>query len=53
MLPPESTTTAGVSNAVGSVEHRRDRGGAGRLDDQLGALEQQQQRPGQRLLARP
>ena len=36
--------------AVRVVEQRRDRGGAGRLDDLLGPLDQRQQGPRQRLL---
>ena len=40
----------GVAKRVGVVEHRGHGRRPGRLDDQLGPLEQHQQRPGQRLL---
>ena len=50
MLPPESTATAGVGEPPRVLQQRRHRGRAGRLDDQLGALQAVQQGPGEVLL---
>ena len=46
MLPPDSTATAGVSTVHRAGEQRRHADRAGRLDHQLAALQQHQQRPG-------
>ena len=50
MLPPERTTATGGSNGARVVQQRGDRRRPGRLDDELGPLEAEQQRAGQRLL---
>ena len=44
MLPPESTTTVGVANAFGSSSSAATADRTRRLHDELGPLEQHQQR---------
>ncbi len=48
MLPPDRTATDGRPDRCGhvGVQQRGDRGRAGRLDDELGPLEQEEQGPG-------
>ncbi len=51
MLPPDSTATNGGSHQLGLGHDRGDAGRAGRLDDQLGPLQQVEQGLGEHLLA--
>ena len=50
MLPPETIATTGGANAGRVGQHGGDRGHPGRLDDELGPLQAEQQRPGEVLL---